>query len=114
MLKKKLIIYFTVICFFVFVSSDIIGGRLKLNPLYKVKRMSTGVVVAYSTQTSAKHEFKDIQADIILAAMRKQTVKEIIPRLSDKYFFSDEECRREVKHAINVLTEWEILLPLEE
>ena len=86
---------------------------LKINPVYKIKRLSTGVVIA-STKLSngevIKHEFRDLYAEILLAAYRKQSIKQVISVMLKKYFYNEDECRREIKHAINVLTEWNILL----
>ncbi len=86
---------------------------LVLNPAYKIKRMSTGIVIAYSDQTngeSVRHEFENLYADVLLAAVRKQSVSQLIPILARKYYYPVDECRREIKHAVHVLEEWEILL----
>jgi len=86
---------------------------LILNPAYKIKRMSTGIVIAYSDQKdgeSVRHEFENIYADVLLGAMRKQSINQLIPILARKYYYQIDECRREVKHAVHVLEEWEILL----
>lgn len=87
--------------------------RLLLNPEYKIKRTSSGTVIAYSSH-NGRHvslEFDKIPADVILAALQKRSVRDLIPKLSKKYSFDEDECRREIKHSINVLTEWNILLP---
>lgn len=85
---------------------------VKLNPDYKLKRMSNGTVVMSALQNgeTIKHEFTDIYADILLAAYRKQRLGYIMENLSKKYYYSDEECRREIKHALNVLSDWDIVL----
>jgi len=85
---------------------------VKLNPDYKLKRMSNGTVVmsALRNGETIRHEFTDIYADILLAAYRKQRLGYIMESLSKKYYYSDEECRREIKHALNVLSEWDIVL----
>jgi hypothetical protein len=85
---------------------------VKLNPDFKLKRMSNGTVVmsALRNGETIRHEFTDIYADILLAAYRKQRLGYIMENLSRKYFYSDEECRREIKHALNVLSEWDIVL----
>ncbi|MBN2214598.1 MAG: hypothetical protein JW723_10160 [Bacteroidales bacterium] len=97
-------------------NSGIASGErdaLVLNPAFKVKRMSTGVVIAYSNQTGGKavmHEFENLYADVLLGAVRKQSVNQLIPILARKYYFEIDECRREIKHAVHVLEEWEILV----
>jgi hypothetical protein len=85
---------------------------VKLNPDYKLKRMSNGTVVmsAIRNGETVQHEFTDIYADLLLAAYRKQRMGYIMESLSKKYYYSDEECRREIKHALNVLSEWDIVL----
>jgi hypothetical protein len=85
---------------------------VKLNPDYKLKRMSNGTVVmsALRNGETIQHEFTDIYADLLLAAYRKQRMGYIMENLSKKYYYSDEECRREIKHALNVLSEWDIVL----
>ena len=86
---------------------------LLINPAYKIKRMSTGLVIAYSAQKdgeSVRHEFENIYADVLLGAVRKQSVNQLIPILARKYYYPIDECRREIKHAVHVLEEWEILL----
>lgn len=86
---------------------------LVINPAYKIKRMSTGLVIAYSDQKdgeSVRHEFQNIYADVLLGALRKQSVNQLIPILARKYYYPVDECRREIKHAVHVLEEWEILL----
>jgi len=74
--------------------------------------MSNGFVVlsALRNGETIRHEFTDIYADILLAAYRKQRLGYIMESLSKKYYYSDEECRREIKHALNVLSEWDIVL----
>ena len=85
---------------------------VKLNPEYKLKRLSNTTVVMSAVRNGEiiRHEFTDIYADILLAAYRKQRLGYIMENLSKKYYYSDEECRREIKHALNVLTEWDIVL----
>lgn len=85
---------------------------VKLNPDFKLKRMSNGTVVMSALQNgeSIQHEFTDLYADLLLAAYRKQRLGYIMENLSKKYYYSDEECRREIKHALNVLSEWDIVL----
>jgi len=34
----------------------------------------------------------------------------IVNTISKKYYYSYEECRREIKHALNVLSDWNIVL----
>ena len=85
---------------------------VKLNPDYKLKRMSNGTVVMSALQNgeTIQHQFTDIYADLLLAAYRRQRLGYIMENLSKKYYYSDEECRREIKHALNVLSEWDIVL----
>ena len=86
---------------------------LLINPEFKIKRMSTGLVIAYSDEKkgeSVRHEFEHIYADVLLGAIRKQSVNQLIPILARKYYYPIDECRREIKHAVHVLEEWEILL----
>ena len=99
------------------VSSPLSGSTfdntvVKLNPAFKLKRMSNGTVVVTTLQNgeSVRHEFNDLYADLLLAAYRKQRLGFIMDTLSRKYYYSDEECRREIKHALNVLGEWDIVL----
>lgn len=87
---------------------------LVINPAYKIKRLSNGVVIAYSNQLNGetiRHEFNDIYADVLLAAVRKQSINQVLPILARKYYYPIDECRREIKHAVHVLEEWEILVP---
>lgn len=89
--------------------------KLKLNPDYKIKRLSTGVVIAYSNSANGeiiRHEFENIYAEVLLGAVRKQTVDQLISAISRKYYYQEDECRREIKHAVHVLQEWNILIPL--
>lgn len=85
---------------------------VKLNPDFKLKRLSNGTVVmsALLDGQAIRHEFDDLYADLLLAAYRKQRLGYIMENLCRKYYYSDEECRREVKHALNVLSEWNIVL----
>ena len=86
---------------------------LHLNPTYKLKRMSTGEVIIYAKNQQPSESdlsFFDFYADVLLAAYRNQRVEYVVKTMSDKYYLSDDECRRELKHAINVLSEWDIIL----
>lgn len=86
---------------------------LIINPAYKIKRLSNGVVIAYSNQVNGeaiRHEFNDFYADVLLAAVRKQSINQVLPILARKYYYPIDECRREIKHAVHVLEEWEILV----
>lgn len=88
-------------------------GRLTLNPDCKIKRMSTGEVIVYTKNSggeSVNHHFNDFYADLLLAAYRKQRIEFIVETFSRKYYLSEDECRREVKHAVNILNEWNIIL----
>ncbi len=86
---------------------------LLINPAFKIKRMSTGIVIAYSKQSEGeaiRHEFDNLYADVLLGAVRKQSIRQLIPILARKYYYGLDECRREIKHAVHVLEEWEILV----
>lgn len=86
---------------------------LQLNPIYKLKRMSTGEVIIYGKDqqpAESNLSFFDFNADVLLAAYRKQRVEYIVRTMSEKYYLSEDECRRELKHAINVLSEWDIIM----
>ena len=85
---------------------------VKLNPEYKLNRMSNQTVVMSAVLNGEliRLECTDIYADILLAAYRKQRLGYIMENLSKKYYYSDEECRREIKHALNVLSDWDIVL----
>jgi hypothetical protein len=86
---------------------------LKINPEYKIKRFPNGTVIAYASLDDGEkivHDFTDFNADILLAALRKQRLSNVMLNLSRKYGLSEDECRRRIKHSINVLEEWEIIL----
>jgi hypothetical protein len=85
---------------------------IKLNPDCKVKRLSNGSVIISSKNMEGveeKHQFTDFYADLLMAAYRKQKTEYIITSFSKKYYLSQDECRREIKHALNVLAEWNIV-----
>jgi hypothetical protein len=91
-----------------FYSSDI-----RLNPACKIKRMSNGevFVTAKSFQGDVvTHKFKDFYADLLMAAYRQQRMDYIVTTFSKKYYLSQDDCRREIKHAVNVLAEWNIVV----
>jgi hypothetical protein len=86
---------------------------LKINPECKFKRLSDGSVVIFAKNEhgmEVKHEFKDFYADLLTAAYKKQRTEMILESFARKYYLSDDECRREVKHAVNVLADWNILM----
>jgi len=88
------------------------NGSIVLNPDCKVKRMSSGEVLVFAKDkdgVEVKHQFTDFYADLIMAAYRKQRIEFIVDSLSKKYYLSEDDCRREIKHAVNVLSEWKIL-----
>lgn len=94
------------------IASDAVS-KIRLNPEIKVKRISNGSVIVTSRnpdETSLKHEFKDFYADLILGVYRKQSLELIFETLRKKYYLSEDECRRELKHALNTLSEWKIIL----
>jgi hypothetical protein len=88
-------------------------GSIRLNPECKIKRMSNGEVIVIAKNqegTTVNHKFTDFYADLLMAAYRKQRMEFIAETFSKKYFLSQDDCRREIKHAINVLVEWNIVL----
>jgi hypothetical protein len=87
--------------------------NIKLNPACQIKRMSNGEVIVFTKSKEGedvKHHFTDFYADLLMAAYRKQRVEFIVESFSKKYYLSEDDCRREIKHAVNVLSEWNILL----
>jgi hypothetical protein len=90
-----------------------IAGIIKLNPDCKLKRMSSGEVIVFAMNSEGqeiRHEFTDFYADLLMAAHRKQRMEFILDTFSRKYYLSEDDCRRELKHALNVLAEWNIVL----
>jgi hypothetical protein len=86
---------------------------VRLNPECKIKRMSNGEVIVTSINPEGmevKQKFTDFYADLLMAALRKQRMEFILDTFSKKYYLSQDDCRREIKHAVNVLSEWNILL----
>jgi len=89
------------------------GTFVQINPELKVNRTSKGSVIVSSRNangTAVRHEFTDFYADLVLAAYRKQRLDYIENNLRKKYYLSEDDCRREIKHALNVLMEWNIIL----
>lgn len=87
--------------------------KISINPDYKVSRNSNGSVVVTSLKPddkSVKHVFTDLYADILLAANRKMDVEAMGNLLKKKYYLSEDDCRREIKHALNKLSEWNIII----
>jgi hypothetical protein len=85
---------------------------IRLNPDCKVKRLSNGSVIISAKNhegVEEKHKFTDFYADLVMAAYRKQKTEYILDSFSKKYYLSRDECRREIKHALNVLAEWNIV-----
>jgi hypothetical protein len=92
--------------------SPAVDDVIRLNPDCKVKRLSNGSVIILSKNTEGieeKHQFTDFYADLLMAAYRKQKTDYILSSFSKKYYLSQDECRREIKHALNVLAEWNIV-----
>lgn len=95
-----------------FAGSPAVDDVIRLNPDCKVKRLSNGSVIILSKNTEGieeKHQFTDFYADLLMAAYRKQKTDYILDSFSKKYYLSKDECRREIKHALNVLAEWNIV-----
>jgi len=94
-------------------SGSSLEANIKLNPDCKIKRLSNGSVIVLAKNeegVEVKHEFTDFYADLLLAAYRKQTTGFILDSFSRKYYLSEDDCRREIKHALNILAEWNIVL----
>jgi hypothetical protein len=92
--------------------SSSLEDTIRLNPDCKVKRLSNGSVIISSKNMEGmeeKHQFKDFYADLLMAAYRKQKTDYILASFSKKYSLSQDECRREIKHALNVLAQWNIV-----
>ena len=88
-------------------------SSIRLNPECKIKRMSNGevIVIAKSQEgTEVKHNFIDFYADLLMGAYHKQRMEFIADTIGKKYYLSQDDCRREIKHAINILVEWDIVL----
>lgn len=89
------------------------GKPIRLNPEFKINRNSNGSVTVTSKNPEeklVKHEFTDFYADLLMAAYRKQSLNNITDTLRKKYYLTEDECRRELKHALNTLAEWKIIL----
>jgi hypothetical protein len=112
--KRKMFIIslFSLFVYFSVFASDFENIIIKLNPEYKLKRSSNGVVIlsAINNGEKTEHKFTDLYADIILAAYRKQRLGYIMRMVTKKYAYSEEDCRREIKHALNVLIDWNIII----
>jgi len=94
-------------------SRSSLEANIKLNPDCKIKRMSNGTVVVSARNKAGievNHNFTDFYADLLMAAYRKQSTGFILDSFSKKYYLSEDDCRREIKHALNVLAEWNIVL----
>jgi hypothetical protein len=86
---------------------------IQLNPQCKIKRFSNGEVLITSKNQEGlevKHKFTDFYADLLLAAYHKQHMEFMLNTFSKKYTLSQDDCRREIKHAINVLVDWNIIV----
>jgi len=89
------------------------AGDVRFNPELMIKRMSNGEVIVLSKNQSEKQfsqRFKDLSADLILGLYRKQSMDYIMTSIASKYYLTKDECRREVKSAMNVLVEWNIVI----
>jgi hypothetical protein len=121
-IKISKLFFFSIFTLAMLFPSEILAGdttlsfsesRVILNPVYKVKRLSNGTVIVSTTEkdgTIVKHEFRELYADLVMAAYRKQRLTLIVNNLAKKYYLSEADCRREVKHALNELTEWQIVM----
>jgi hypothetical protein len=89
------------------------AGNVRFNTDYRIKRMSNGEVIVLSKSQSKEQfsqRFKDLSADLILGLYRNQSMDYIMTSIAKKYYLTKDECRREVKSAINVLVEWNIII----
>ncbi len=88
------------------------GTKISINPEFKFKRFSNGTVEVYriKDKDQKKYRFTDFNADLLLAAYRGMNSDLIISVLSKKYRLSNDECRREMKHSLNILEDWGIIL----
>jgi hypothetical protein len=92
-------------------------NRILLNPECKIKRMSNGEVMVIAKNQEGMevgYKFTDLYADLLMAAYRKQRMVFIVENISKKYYLSKDDCRREIKHAINILADWNIVLREEQ
>ena len=88
------------------------GTKITINPEFKFKRLSNGTVEMYriKDKDQKKYRFTDFNADILLSAYRRLSLDQMISILSRKYDLSTEECRRQLKHSVNILEDWGIVL----
>ena len=109
---STLLVFMILFSLFSFDNGNSVDDLIKLNPDCKVKRLSNGSVIISAKNTEGveeKHQFTDFYADLLMAAYRKQNTEYILTSFSKKYYLSREDCRREIKHALNVLAEWNIV-----
>ena len=109
---STLLVFMILFSLFSFDNGKSADDLIKLNPDCKVKRLSNGSVIISAKNTEGveeKHQFTDFYADLLMAAYRKQKTEYILTSFSKKYYLSREDCRREIKHALNVLAEWNIV-----
>ncbi len=109
---STLLVFMILFSLFSFDNGKSVDDLIKLNPDCKVKRLSNGSVIISAKNTEGveeKHQFTDFYADLLMAAYRKQNTEYILTSFSKKYYLSREDCRREIKHALNVLAEWNIV-----
>lgn len=105
-------------CFFLAIASTFVSASsfentiIRINPDFKFKRLSNGTVIISSVQQGEKLklQFQDLYADLLTAAYRKQRVGYIMDTMAKKYYYSDVDCRREIKRALNVLEDWNIVI----
>jgi hypothetical protein len=123
---KKALRFSGILIFLIMISLLSEGGNtpksfdessISLNPACKIKRMSNGEVIIYAKNregSEVKHKFTDFYADLLMAAYHKQRIEFIVDTFSRKYYLSQDDCRREIKHAVNVLAEWDIIVREEQ
>ena len=88
------------------------GEKITINPEFKFKRFSNGTVEIYrvNDKDQKKYKFTDFNADLLLSAYRHMNSDQIIYVLSKKYDLSRVDCRRQMKHSLNILEDWGIVL----
>ena len=63
----------------------------------------------YAYSEKEEYEFEDFNADVVLFVYRKLSIKQISLNLARKYYLSEDESRRNVKKALNILEYWGIV-----
>ena len=61
-------------------------------------------------KSGVEYRFNEFYADLVLLASEQNTFQEIVTALAGKYELSNDDCRRKVKHSVNVLSDFGILV----